>query len=65
METTEWYPRDVWPVHIGFYERLYGNESGTIILRCFWSGDKWMNPFIKGDVSNAQLIPWRGLRTYC
>lgn len=60
VKKTGWYERTQVPARIGIYERKYGNN---MILRDYWSGDKWMMP--DGDeewvLTPMDGRPWRGL----
>lgn len=71
MEYTDWYPADVKPVHVGFYQRKYaGDEFETYEpaqMPDYWDGEKWLVAW-NGNVMGAPImrcsayLPWRGLK---
>lgn len=71
MNTTEWFPAYVRPVHVGYYDvRYLGDRAdGSVYVRYFWNGSDWQ----RDDLDDAKPIwgdPefgidgefWRGLR---
>jgi len=62
MEKTDWFPEDTDPVHEGFYERDYGEQS----LLDFWTGSEWRYGAGAGSTyafyTAYDRLPWRGLK---
>lgn len=68
MKTTDWFPADIKPVHVGVYETKSPvfNQPGRF---SFWSGKKWSAAFFDrfaarnhADISTRfQERKWRGL----
>lgn len=63
MKTTDWFPADVRPAHVGYYEVCYADDAtGTEFL--YWSGERWQ---YKENLEQAPLWgfsreeSWRGL----
>lgn len=40
MTPTPWFPSDVTPVHVGYYEVRYSGDVGSHDF-LFWNGDRW------------------------
>lgn len=64
MNTTEWFPSTVKPVHKGVYERFYG--WGTSFA--YFNGKDWgvaedtpNTAFAWRNLLSAERMPWRGL----
>lgn len=54
---TEWYPGEIRPARMGYYERaLWGR-----IVRHFWDGVYWHKARDDTRVHSVQEAPWRGL----
>lgn len=59
---TPWFPGEVAPAHVGFYERDYGfgdEETGD-----YWDGDRWwVVPVLAHEkrLPSSVDLPWRGL----
>ncbi len=59
MQTTGWYPANIDPLRIGYYEML--NESTGIIFRAWYSGCMWFRDLHGPTVPLVRIWPWRGL----
>lgn len=64
MKTTEWFPADVDPVHVGVYQRVF---ASGVPRYCLWDGEYWRGfEFTVQDAAKAAAtsvpgFPWRGL----
>jgi hypothetical protein len=68
MTKTEWFPREVLPVHVGYYERKYCEfsvASESPIAPDYWDGEQWLICTWRGidgtTVRGDPVLPWRGL----
>jgi hypothetical protein len=59
---TDWFPGDVKPVHVGYYERAYSySHTAGFVSRNFWDGCAWR--YVQGGVyAIRQDRPWRGFK---
>ncbi|MBR8228051.1 hypothetical protein KDX05_06965 [Burkholderia vietnamiensis] len=57
---TEWFPGYVKPIHVGEYERRYGENPFTDK----WDGEKWVYGSVAffDEECLCQTHPWRGLK---
>lgn len=62
MQTTEWFPADVKPVHVGYYHtKVCSWSDATSMFNWWWDGTQWL--FDKhGKICSGQNRPWRGLK---
>lgn len=62
METTEWFPADVKPVHVGVYERDWSNAPELPPIEWFdrWDGVTWRYGRT-GEYQGCANRQWRGL----
>ena len=63
---TPWFPGDVKPVRVGYYERDWdGGGNAWEVTPDFWNGDSWENVYFDGARDRAEYSrqdhPWRGL----
>lgn len=63
---TPWFPEDVNPVRVGYYERdWYRDGSGDGgFLPDLWNGERWQNSYPMGlgrAIDSCQNLRWRGL----
>ena len=60
QELTEWFPADVKPVHVGWYQASVScQENGPAL---WWNGVEWDFLDFRG-VAQIQDRYWRGLRS--
>lgn len=65
-EYTDWFPPDVKPVHVGFYEsggfqsQPWAYEPGEETIRFYWDGHLWLGAE-GGYIVERQGRWWRGL----
>ena len=66
---TDWYPAEVKPVHVGFYQRRYAEHEFEIYepaqIPDYWDGKRWLlnwNGNISGEIQLLTSLPWRGLK---
>ncbi|WP_446333613.1 hypothetical protein ACRHQP_00735 [Burkholderia pseudomallei] len=60
---TEWFPENIKPVHIGLYQRYYGDDLTEI--PDYWDGSRWWICAEDGNIvtkSGGLSLPWRGLK---
>ena len=62
MKLTPWFPADVKPVRVGFYQRKYVAREFTD-LPDYWDGENWYCGTLYGVESfpSKPLREWRGL----
>lgn len=67
---TPWFPAEVKPVHVGYYDAHYGYCAEQIPVahaRRFWNGDVWLSREngAKAMFGNSlgEFDKWRGLRS--
>ena len=57
MTRTPWYPGNVTPVRVGWYERIVND---TWVRKSWWNGSLWLlAPYTESN--HYQYLPWRGL----
>lgn len=56
---TGWFPANVDPLRIGYYEML--NTSTGIVFRAWYSGCMWFRDLDGPTVPLVRIWPWRGL----
>ena len=66
MQTTEWYPAEIKPVHVGWYECRYDDYYSKAIYKYWFDGTFWFlgpnsRKLVYGNV-NTQGETWRGLK---
>ncbi|PRH46394.1 hypothetical protein [Burkholderia multivorans] len=57
---TEWFPTNVDPIRIGYYEML--NESTGTVFMAWYSGCMWFRDLNGPTVPLVRIWPWRGLK---
>jgi hypothetical protein len=59
---TPWYPPEINPVYVGWYQREYEYDQ-AIELPDYWTGQKWLVGNGDGTYSDREprVLPWRGL----
>lgn len=59
---TPWYPQDVKPVHVGYYQAsLFPIRASYNDAPCMlWTGKVWWNPYTE-QLCAVQSRVWRGL----
>ncbi|CAJ7525264.1 Uncharacterised protein [Burkholderia pseudomallei] len=59
---TEWFPKNIKPVHIGLYQRNYGDDLTEI--PDYWDGSLWWICTSSGNIVTRSGIslPWRGIK---
>lgn len=55
---TEWYPPEIKPVHVGYYQRRY---VFGLLYKEWWTGQKWTSSTTDTTPCTCQHLPWRGL----
>lgn len=61
---TPWFPANVEPVRVGFYERDYGIDYGDEMVPDFWDGKDWYVVPVRNIEERHLGVPtlaWRGL----
>jgi len=69
MKTTDWFPADIKPVHVGMYETkspILKDQPGWF---CYWNGTSWCSSYqtmqhayvFREFTSSFQDRKWRGL----
>lgn len=60
---TDWYPPEIKPVRIGFYQRKYRPTFSLADDPDYWDGHDWYICFFGRKLRRASdALPWRGLR---
>lgn len=59
---TEWFPKNIKPVHVGLYQRDYGDDLTEI--PDYWDGSRWWIRAADGNIvaRSGLPLPWRGLK---
>jgi hypothetical protein len=71
MKKTEWFPANIYPVHVGFYEtsRNHVAKEAEGIHKLYWNGEKWQYAYDCGECFKGERAimyasdgdKWRGL----
>lgn len=66
---TPWFPGYLKPVHVGVYERNYGEKLNPDLVYSKWDGHQWMAYGDDVDFADKQTCPtlhqceeWRGIQ---
>jgi len=66
-KVTRWYPSDIKPAYVGWYQRKWTKIGGTKSAQTdpdFWDGENWFNGYGNGQFGeyiSCRVLPWRGI----